>query len=363
MSFTVRVRDFQSIEDATLLVDGLTVITGTNNTGKSAFFRALRGVFTNTRGHSFVRHGATHCVVDVEFDEGQVVQWEKGPKINRYKVGTMPFSKVGHGPPAEVRALGVEALMVAEQAIWPQIAPQISGVQFLLDQPAPILAEALSDVEKVNHINRALRACEVDRKQARSDLRAHEEMEASLIVTRGQFDTLDNDLVTLQELECEHAELSGLMQQIRERENLLQRMQASKSLIEDLRGLELLEIPSSDEVAGVQQLHQAVLTVAELAQRLGKAKQTASQYQDMADLDKLQREIQTIPLKDLEEQATWISQIEREKLRLAQRREELATCERGIATLQVQHEEAVHAVHVALGTFSECPTCGSRVSA
>ena len=41
MPLKVRVRNFQSIEDATLVIDGLTVVTGTNNAGKSAFSTLL----------------------------------------------------------------------------------------------------------------------------------------------------------------------------------------------------------------------------------------------------------------------------------------------------------------------------------
>ena len=43
MAVTARVQNFQSVEDATIVIDGLTVITGTNNSGKTAVMRAIRG--------------------------------------------------------------------------------------------------------------------------------------------------------------------------------------------------------------------------------------------------------------------------------------------------------------------------------
>ncbi len=39
----VRVKNFQSIREAEVEVKGLTVITGPNNSGKTAFMRAVKG--------------------------------------------------------------------------------------------------------------------------------------------------------------------------------------------------------------------------------------------------------------------------------------------------------------------------------
>ena len=60
MGTKVRVQNYQSIEDAEIELEGLTVITGTNNSGNSAVLRAVAGVFSTTRGHHFDSHGAKH---------------------------------------------------------------------------------------------------------------------------------------------------------------------------------------------------------------------------------------------------------------------------------------------------------------
>jgi len=359
MSFTVRVRNFQSIEDATLLVDGLTVITGTNNTGKSAFFRALRGVFTNTKGHGFVRNGTSHCTVDVDFNDGQV-QWEKGPKANRYKVGPLVLSKVGHGAPPEVQALGVRSLPVAGQEIWPQIAPQISGVQFLLDQPAPVLAESLADVERVNHLNRALRACEADRKQARSDLKAHEELLQSLTVQNQQFDNLDQDLAVYTDLEREHGELTLLRAEIMGLESLSQRLQVNRKVLASLDGLEQIVLPSDEDMGQLGRLHQAVVVVTEISQRLSKARETSQRYGDGGLLESLHLDIQRVvnPIRDLEEIVSQAKHLEQMRQRIHLQQEEIQKCDHLHEAVRQTHGSAVDAVKQALGAFTECPTCG-----
>ena len=78
MAVQVRLKNFQSIEDASLRVEGLTVITGTNHSGKTAVMRAIRGLFTNAPAGPLVRHGAAHLTVALTFDDGTEVVWEKG---------------------------------------------------------------------------------------------------------------------------------------------------------------------------------------------------------------------------------------------------------------------------------------------
>ena len=83
MTTKVKIKDFQSIEKADLEISGFTVITGKNNSGKSAVQRAIRGVFQNTRGHAFVRHEKPHSEVSLSFEDGNSVTWLKGKKENK----------------------------------------------------------------------------------------------------------------------------------------------------------------------------------------------------------------------------------------------------------------------------------------
>jgi len=137
MPVRVRVQNFQSIEDAEVVIDGLTVITGPNNSGKSAFMRAIWGVFTNAPSGPLVRRGESHLTVDIEFGDGHSVRWEKGPKINQYTVDGKKLSNVGRGVPPEVAELGVQEIKGGSDRLWPQIARQFDGTLFLSIAVAP----------------------------------------------------------------------------------------------------------------------------------------------------------------------------------------------------------------------------------
>jgi exonuclease SbcC len=166
----IRVKNFQSLEDAQLEVSGLTVVTGSNNSGKTALLRAVRGVFANTGGMSMLRHGTDVFNVNVDFGDADVT-WSKGTKIRpTYTIGGKTIAP-GRDVPSEVRSLGVQPIKAGTSDVWPQIAPQFTGQVFLLDQSGANLAEALSDVDRVGRLSDALRLAETDRRQAASDIK------------------------------------------------------------------------------------------------------------------------------------------------------------------------------------------------
>lgn len=66
------------------LSEGLTVLTGPNNCGKSAFVSALQNLIENTKGNYMIRHGAKECRVIVETDDGHTIEWKRKKKTAGY---------------------------------------------------------------------------------------------------------------------------------------------------------------------------------------------------------------------------------------------------------------------------------------
>jgi len=65
---------------------GVTVLTGPNNTGKSAVVEALRCVATNPTPSHFLRHGAKEARVGVEMDDGTRVVWVRTKRWAMYEL-------------------------------------------------------------------------------------------------------------------------------------------------------------------------------------------------------------------------------------------------------------------------------------
>lgn len=165
----VKIKNFQSLKDVSFEVKGLTVITGQNNTGKSACARAISGVFKNTKGNSFVRKGESHCEVEIQIDDN-VIQWEKGKKTNRYIINGDVLDKVGSTVPKEVEQFNIKSTLVNDKILYPQFARQFEQI-FLLDQSPSALASALSDVEIISHIDKANSECRKEIRELTSKLK------------------------------------------------------------------------------------------------------------------------------------------------------------------------------------------------
>ena len=65
---------------------GVTVLTGPNNTGKSAVVEALRCVATNPTPSHFLRHGAKEARVSVEMEDGTRVVWVRAKRWAMYEL-------------------------------------------------------------------------------------------------------------------------------------------------------------------------------------------------------------------------------------------------------------------------------------
>lgn len=89
---------------------GLNVLTGPNNTGKSAVVEALRCLATNPAPRHVIRHGADEARVEAVFEDGMRLAWVRKARYALYELfapgAEEPevFAKFGRTPPEEVLA-------------------------------------------------------------------------------------------------------------------------------------------------------------------------------------------------------------------------------------------------------------------
>lgn len=77
--------------------DGLTVLVGPNNCGKSAVVSALQTVCGENAGDFMVRHGQKLCRVTVETDDGHTVAWQRRGATVWYTIDGRDVHRVGRG--------------------------------------------------------------------------------------------------------------------------------------------------------------------------------------------------------------------------------------------------------------------------
>jgi hypothetical protein len=161
----VRIKNFQSIEDVDIEINGFTCITGKTNIGKSAIMRAISKAILNDPVIGLVRKGTPHSTVDIESKEWGLV-WEKGEKgINRYKIGDRILDKTGQTQIEETKEFGFSSIRLGGDDIQPWFAPQMEPI-FLLNKSGPQITDFVSEVSGLNVLQDAIVLSSRGRKKA-----------------------------------------------------------------------------------------------------------------------------------------------------------------------------------------------------
>ena len=166
----ISIDNFQSHSSTVMeMAEGLNVITGESDQGKTAILRALKWLFFNEpRGTDFVRVGQSECRVTVEMDDGVRVSRERGPARNRYVLwapGGEPqvFEGFGSRVPAEViSALGVEPVVLDDDMSIPLNMGEQLDAPFLLGESGAVKAKAIGRICGVHIIDAAIRNVQRD---------------------------------------------------------------------------------------------------------------------------------------------------------------------------------------------------------
>ncbi|MCX7749771.1 MAG: AAA family ATPase [Clostridia bacterium] len=252
----VKIENFQSHENSILeFTDGLNVIIGPSDQGKSAVVRAIKWVFYNEpRGMEFIRHGTSAARVTVELSNGYTIIRERSQRVNRYVVidpqkGSITLEGFGNEVPQEVvRAHGIPKVMLdTDKSSSLNISEQLEG-PFLLSESGAIRAKAIGRLTGLHIMDRAM-------KDTMTDLRRENQTSDRLIREMKEVDQSLEEFKDLPLLERKINNLDWITQNLERsisKKDKLNRLQNSintfkkeytdvKSTLEKLQGLEACE--------------------------------------------------------------------------------------------------------------------------
>lgn len=267
----VSVENFQSIESADIEIDGFTVVTGKNNSGKSALLRSINSVFTNALGSSFVRSGEDYCQVSIDFGNDQTVRWRKGDKVKpTYWINGGEPIHSGRNAPTELEQFGIAPINANGRELWCQIAPQFTGQVFLIDMPGSVMAEIVADVDRVSDLNSALKNCEKDKRSNSSILKVRNQDHEKLSKEREKYDDVEDRVQEYKHLDYQREHLQDLRNRIEKIHTLREKLNTNKQSIFALSGIisELSVLSDLEEIVnGILETESKITTYEKLGRR------------------------------------------------------------------------------------------------
>jgi len=356
----VRVKNFQSIKDAEVEVEGFTVITGPNNSGKTALIRAIRGAFQNTSGTGFVRHGEKSCRVEVELGPEEGFAWEKKATGKAaYEFGSKVVNPGKSTVPQEVADLGVCSIDAGSEKIWPQIANQFTGQVFLVDQTGSALAEAVADVERVGKLNRALKGAESDLRSANSELKVRKKdlkaFEEELLL----FEGVEQAQETVASVEACLEKTTKIGRAVTGLSVMRDRLVAATDTVKQLSGVRTDFVALEDTEDTARDLKALLLEIKDLKILQGRVDSAGREHQAVADAFTAAQELSFPDTAKAEKAAKTISLFQGIAERLSDADETIGNLREQLQVAQSDLDSLNFEIKETLGELGECPVCGT----
>jgi len=220
----IDIKNFQSIKESSIVVDGFTVVVGKTNIGKSSIIRSIKAALQNKRGNKFLRKGEKTCSVSLKDGKDVDILWEKGSG-NKYVFGDKVYRNVGFNIPSEIHDSGFRSISLSNKDLSPQIAEQFDSL-FLINESGGTCADILFDLSRINVLNEAQRLMEKGnrsykgiiktRKEDLREIQGKIDSLQGLGAVRKEFDALQSDDGKITCLRGEVQVLSDLMGQLRD---------------------------------------------------------------------------------------------------------------------------------------------------
>lgn len=202
-------KNFQSHKLSKLTFsEGVNVIVGATDSGKSAIIRALRYITRNKPdGTEFIREGKETCRVVLRTDENSVTR-QRSKSNNVYKLNEHTLTAFGREVPEEIQSvLNIQELNFQEQMDSP----------FLLkDTPGSVASHfnTIAHLDKIDlalsNVNSKIRKLNTDEKYCTEQIQQKREQLEEL----PDLETFEKELIELETLEKDYNKLKLTVQQL-----------------------------------------------------------------------------------------------------------------------------------------------------
>lgn len=246
----VNIKNYEIIEDAELeFENGLNIIVGETNEGKSSVFRAIKSAVFNELGDYFIRMGESQTEVLIEDGEDEV-KWTKRQNKSPstvYEINGERFSKVGRTQFEKVAdVLNIKEIKLTSNEkervnFWKQMK-----YPFLLDKSSSQLFEFLSLSSEDDNLTKIIKEMnsdlgdiesKIDKKEAKVDtLKDVIDNEEEYLDSKEGFEDIYEEILDLESDYHDYEELEDICKSL---DNLNKKFRKFKDIKE--RSDELME--------------------------------------------------------------------------------------------------------------------------
>ncbi|WP_027178348.1 AAA family ATPase [Maridesulfovibrio bastinii] len=271
--------------------EGVTVLTGPNNSGKSSIVEALRCIATNPAPKNFIRHGAKKAKVELELENDVRVIWirEKGHaryEVYRSKDQEEPevYAKFGRKPPEDILELIRlnPVPLEAGNSLDVHIGNQRSPV-FLLDQSSGVAAQFFAASSEAAHLLAMQTELKAKIKDAKRDNRKIEVRMQEICSELDAMQTLPDVELELETAREIKVQLDAHKRSLPVIEKILSRFELLKSAsLKSAGRIELLDKASpAPQLFQIANLKQVSSSLVSLSAQLKKSKSRAAVLQEI----------------------------------------------------------------------------------
>lgn len=204
----IEIENFQSHSHTKLEFDeGVNVIIGPSDSGKTAVIRAMKWIFFNEpSGTDIIKKGESAAKVIIKLDSGFKIIRGRGKSKNYYELvsedgETQRFEGFGLNVPQEIIDItGISKIDLGNMKMSLNIAEQLESPFLITDSPS-VKANALGKLAGVDIIDKALGNLSKDIYEINTDKKSIEKEIKSQETILESFKYLDDDKITIERLE------------------------------------------------------------------------------------------------------------------------------------------------------------------
>lgn len=244
MSYSLKIKNFQSIEDQELELRGFVAITGRSNLGKSGLRRALTAVLYNDWDKSYRREGTNKPTEVTLTSPAWSIHMLKSSDSNDFTLtmaeGKQTFNKVGKDIPEQISALGFNLLDLEDEKLNLTSSKQTDPM-FMVSFKQATQTKVLN---KLFNINKLVSASSLVQKDIRSFKMEHNKL----------LETYNSKSSDLSQLEAKQQEVTEQRDSLADTLNNLSAIDSWFDITEESNRLQTLQTEINNRITNLQSI-------------------------------------------------------------------------------------------------------------